>query len=278
MFHFASLLLGSLVFFCSFALPAAPAADGNPPPCDIKYYDTLYANEEVPMPMEMTSTPMPYISKTQTASHKLAIRCPQYTYAPAVGCCAAIAGGNLLGYFDRFDENLIPDHKSGTPISNTFAYASQDDGVEAAIDKLYEYMTGDGYGATENDFKNGLKQYCSEKGKSISYTSCMYFGSFSYSKAKAQLDANLPIALFLSGYNVADIFTGDSKDTISYYVSSASHIMIGFGYEEYTYTTSSGTSNYTFISVASGLISNSSGLFDINFQTKINDALAVNIY
>lgn len=279
MVHFISLLISSMALIGTFFAPATfPADVKTQDDNQIYYFDTVYATDDGPMPINMISTTIPYITKTQTASHLLAIQCPKYTYAPAVGCCAAIGGGNVIGYYDRFDEDLIPNHVSGTPIANTYIYGMEDEGVEAAIDKLYEYMTGDGYGATEDDFIYGMTRYCNEKGKNISFYSCLSKGSFNYSAAKGYLDRNMPVILFLSGYNVAELLGGENEDTISSYVSDANHIMVSFGYKEYTYTTLNGTVNYNFLSVSSGVIYNSSGLYDFGFQTKINDALAVNIF
>ncbi len=217
-----------------------------------------------------------YISKTIN-SKQLAIRFPKYTYYPKAGACACVAGGNILGYYDRFDEELIPNHKSGTAIGNTFSYSIEDAAVEKVIDQLYDYMGTDESGTTQAEFINGLNRYCQEKGKTVSYSSCMQSGSFDYSLAKSKLENNEPIILFLSKYNVALLSEGEKEDTISYLDSSVNHIMIGFGYKEYIYTLSNAVSTYSFISVASGLIERSSGQFDINHNSKINDALAVKI-
>lgn len=279
MLHFFSLVLGSLALIGTVFAPGVQSADvAAQEENQIYYYDTVYATGDEPMPLSVTTAYIPYITKTQTGAHLLAISCPNYTYAPAVGCCAAIAGGNVIGYYDRFDENLIPNHVSGTPIKNTYIYEMEDEAVEETIRKLYEYITGDGYGATEVDFANGITRYCNEKGKHINFYSCLSKGKFSYSVTKSYLDRNMPVVLFLSGYNVADLYTGENRDTLSYYYSTGNHVMVSFGYEEYVYTTSSGTENYNFLSVSSGVIYDSSGLFDINFQTTINDALAIEIY
>lgn len=279
MLHFFSIVLGSIALIGTVFAPGVQSADvAAQEENQIYYYDTVYATGDEPMPIDMVSTSIPYITKTQTASHLLAISCPNYTYAPAAGGCASTGGGNVIGYYDRFDENLIPDHVSGTPIANTYIYNSQDAAVKAVIDKLYEYMTGDGYGATEVDFANGITRYCNEKGKHINFYSCLSKGKFSYSVTKSYLDRNMPVVLFLSGYSVAELLGYENRDVISYDVSTGNHIMVSFGYKEYTYTTSNGTVNYNFLSVSSGLYYNSSALYDFNFQTTVNDALAIEIY
>ena len=102
----------------------------------------------------------------------------------------------------------------------------------------------------------------------------MQGSSFSYAKAQTYLDANQPIVLFLSGYNVARIVEGTNQDSFSRYSSTANHIMVAFGYKTYVYN---GTTTYSYLSVASGVTGYTSGLYNINYNTKINNALAVNI-
>lgn len=92
------------------------------------------------------------------------------------------------------------------------------------------------------------------------------------------MEANQPIILFLSGYNTVALTTEGNTDIVSYRVSDVNHIMIAFGYSVVDYVTSSGVITYNFFDVATGLSGMNIGLYDINYKTKINDALAVNIY
>lgn len=220
----------------------------------------------------MESMTINYSTRT-VQTHTLALRFPEYSYSPASGSCAAIAGGNLIGFFDRYDENLIPNHSSGKTFGNTYLYSLQDSAVQTVIYELYDYMGTTTSGTTEQQFKNGLTNFCKDKGHSITFSSCMQGSSFSYSKAQSYLDANQPVALFLSGYNVIDLEEYENKDIFSTYVSEAPHIMIAFGYKVYVYD----GITYSYFSVASGNVGHSSGLYNIDYKTKINNALAVNI-
>lgn len=206
-------------------------------------------------------------------SHTLALRFPTYNYSPAIGSCAAIGGGNLIGFYDRYFEDLIPDHSSGKPFGNTYLYSIEDAAVQAVIRELYDYMGASTTGTTEKQFKNGLTDFCRDRGRTIEFSSCMEGGSLSYSKAQSYLEQNQPVVLFLSTYNVVDMAERENKDLLSVYVSEVPHIMIGFGYKTYVYD---GTA-YRYFSVATGHLSNSSGLFNINYKTKINNVLAVKI-
>lgn len=277
MLHFGAIVLSAVMAFGIGAVPVNRQDTAEKEP--VYYMDTGDTYGDTSSSSYNTIVDISYTSKTLTATGSLAYRYPTFSFSPAVGSCGAIAGGNVIGFYDRYDENLIPNHVSGTPIKQTYIYNIEDQYTSALITKLYEYMAGGGVGMTEQQFKDGLTRYCTEKGKSVSFSSCMSFGSFSYSKAQNYIKSNQPIIFFLDGYNVMSLHTSDNLDSLAYYVSTASHIMIGFGYKSYSYATAGGTKNYDFMSVSSGLVgSGNSDFYDIHYQTKINDALAVNIY
>jgi len=225
------------------------------------------------MPLAATSEKIYYENKTED-KFNMALRAPSYTTSPYTASCACVAGANVIGFYDRYDENLIPNHSSGTAVGTTYIYSSDDSAVQAVIRELYSYMGTTATGTTEKKFKDGLTNFCKDKGHGITFTSCMQGDSLSYSLAQNYLKQNQPIALFLSGYNVTTMTENSNNDSLSVYVSDAPHIMIGFGYKTYVYD---GNRVYNYISVASGIAGNSSGLFNINYKTKINNALAVKI-
>ena len=208
-------------------------------------------------------------------SHTLAYRYPSFSFSPAAGSCAAIGGGNLIGFFDRYYENLIPNHVAGSPYANTFLYNQEDEAVFSTIETLYDYMGTTSNGTTEDGFKSGINRYCREKGLSVTYSSCMKNGSLDYAKAQSYLDSNKPIVLFLSGYNVLSLANNQTYEYCTGYVSPNTHVMIGFGYKTYVYD---GNRTYRYFAVGSGITGHSSGLYNIDYKTQINDALAVNIY
>lgn len=277
MLHLGTVALSVVMAFTIGVAPASMQGAEKEEP--IYYEDTGGVYGDNSPTSYNTIVDITYASKTLTATGSLAYRRPTFSFSPAVGSCGAIAGGNVIGFYDRFDENLIPNHVSGTPILNAFAYNIGDQYTDALITQLYEYMAGGGVGMTEDQFKAGFTRFCTEKGKSVTFTSCMSSGSFSYSKLQTSMKANQPIVLFLSGYNIMHISTGEGSDSLAYFVSTATHIMVGFGYKSYSYATPSGTQNYDLISVSSGLVgSGNLDFFDIHYQTHIDDALAVNIY
>lgn len=228
---------------------------------------------------ERATITVSYESKSENAFN-MALRHPDYSFTEKAGSCACIAGANVIGFYDRYDENLIPDHDAGKLFMGKYIYNSQDTAVYEVIRQLYSDMGTDDTGTTVAQFINGMRTYCSRKGKSINFISCMTNGSFDYSSAKTHMEENRPVVLFCAGYNVAEIFPNDNNSEDIYsYESTANHVMVGFGYNDITYTmANSSTALYRYFEVASGVQVRSSGLYNIDYQTKINDAYAINIY
>lgn len=272
MFKFGALILGTFMLIGGNAVLAGGPNDGKEEICyrdsASESYDETGTNSAT-----MESSTINYSSRTLD-THTLALKYPTYNYSPAIGSCGAIGGGNLIGFFDRYDENLIPNHTSGKPFANTYLYSIEDTAVQAVIRELYDYMGTTTSGTTEKQFKDGITDFCNDKGHSVTFSSCMQGSSFSYSKAQNYLDGNQPIVLFLSGYNVIDLRERENEDFRSIYTSAANHIMISFGYMTYVYD---GTNTYYYMAVSSGITGHSQGIYDINYKTKINNALAVSI-
>ena len=239
--------------------------------------DKTYCDDGI-MLAANTSITVNYESKDEN-TFSMALRHPSYTFSANPSDCACIAGANVLGFYDRYDEDLIPNHGAGTLFMGKYIYSSQDTYIHDLVRQLYIDMGTDNEGTTVAEFKNGMITYCNRKGKSISFSSCMKNGKFNYSLAKSYMEANQPVVLFCSGYNVADITPNEKVDTIEYYEAAANHVMVGFGYKEINYTLATFTNiSYQYMTVASGYLLKDSGYFDINYHTNIDDAYAVNIY
>ncbi|MBD5584926.1 MAG: hypothetical protein HDQ88_07580 [Clostridia bacterium] len=196
-----------------------------------------------------------------------------------VGACASIAGGNLIGYFDRFYEDLIPNHEAGYTKYGKYYYNYQDTYVGDTIKELYSDMNGTSAGISETNFINGLKKYCSRKSLTCDFTSIMSGSTLSFNKVKEVTDEGKPIALLLNTYTTCDVAGYEDFDAIHYSKYSGNHVMVGFGYGELTYTLSNGsTQNYQFVGVATGFANPTEAFFNINYNTNIVSAYKVNIH
>ncbi len=210
--------------------------------------------------------------------YDLAVRPPTYTFSPALSACAPIAASNLVGFYGRYEQDLIPNHSCGTLLDNGYIYSIQDEAIAALTRQLYDYMGTDETGTTEAEFLCGLRTYCRARGRCVSIFSCMSSGVFDFSKAKMYIESNLPIVFFVSGYNIGYMSEKKHRDSVGYIISPANHVMVGFGYSVHSYVTARGSAADYYFTVASGIESNPSGIYNINYKTTIIDALAVNIY
>lgn len=243
----------------------------------ISNQEATYCDDGILLAAE-TGVTINYADKDDN-TYRMALKHPNYSVSAHISDCACTAGSNVIGFYDRYDENLIPNHTAGTLFHGEYIYSGQDTYITDLVSQLYVDMGTDDEGTTVTEFKNGMIAFCNRKGKSISFSSCMTNSKFDYSKAKTYMRSNQPIVLFCSGYNIGTIETYDKSDIISYYESSANHVMVGFGYREISYQiTASKIDSYQYITVASGVHLKSSGFYNISYNTKINDAYAVNIY
>ena len=219
-----------------------------------------------------------YVSRTVNEK-RMALSVPSNTSSPYLSSCACIAGSNIVAYYDRYCPDLMPDYEPGREYMGYYFYKGQTTEMFDVVTQLFSDMgTTEAEGTTTQQFLSGMKKYSSRAGYTFSYSSCMSGGKFNYASAKSGMDNNKAVALFLSGYNVIEIGELENKDSMVYILSAANHVMVGFGYRDVTYTYDSGAQEtFNFMFVASGLSKDSSGYFNINYNTKINDAYSVSI-
>lgn len=232
------------------------------------------------MPLAGAQVIIPFDTKDKH-DYKMSLQPPMYFASPYLSSCACIAGANIIGFYDRYYVNLIPDFEPGYFFLGVlYMYYGQSSAIYSVIDDLYVDMgTTTEHGTTEQQFIDGMKKYCNRAGYSFAYTSLMAGNKVNYSDViKYTETLNQPLALFLSGYNIAGISEGDVDDGYGYYYSTGNHVMVGFGYRYVTYTYNGTSNTYYFIYASSGYDSAPVGYFNINFNTTINDILAINIY
>ena len=220
-----------------------------------------------------------YFSDRTEVKHELAKRHPGlYEVGGLSNACAAIAGGNLIQYWDRYKTNLIGDYSPGTTVGSLYLYKESSSATDNMITQLYSDMGSSQSGTTVAQFKNGISTFCTRKGYTATFSSCMSGSTFNYTAAKQKLNAGEPLALFLYTYTVSDFYTEENSDYLTYKIGSGAHVMAGFGYKEVTYAlTSGGTRQDKYIAVASGFFLRKRGYFNINYNTQIDDAYALSI-
>lgn len=192
--------------------------------------------------------------------------------------CAAIAGTNIISYYDRYYENLIPNYTPGSKMGTMYLYKEQNGNVVSVMRQLNTDMQNKGSGTTLSQFKSGMTKYVNTKGLAITYESCKTNGSLNLLKVKENIDEEKPIALFLSGFNLSTISVGSNTDSINYKLVDTNHVMVCFGIKEVSYQFANGsTQKNTYFQVASGLQSQARGYYQLNYNGQINEALAISI-
>ncbi len=228
---------------------------------------------------ESDSVTIKYVSRVPE-SKSLSRRIPKFVNPGGIeNACAAVAGANIIGFYDRYHEDLIPNHKAGYESYGFYLYSLQDNYVGDAIKQLYSDMNGTADGISETNFKKGMQKYCEDKGFNCIFTPITSSGKLNFSSVKQSINENKPIALLVSTYTVANIAGYDGYDRYDYDYYYGNHIMAGFGYYGLDYTLTDGSSlRSEFVYVASGYSKPVDAFFNINYSTNINSAYKVYIY
>lgn len=245
----------------------------------LKENAVFYKNEQLRDPEYVTVEI--YYSSYQMETYGMAFRTPRFCGSGLTSGCAAVAGGNLIGYFDRYYEDLIPNHVAGRYISEYYSYNLADTYVYQAINTLYEDMEGTVNGITESNFKSGLQLYCERKGLTCDFSSVMSLGKLNYNSVRSSMQNNKPVALLLNTYNICQIGMHETNNDhyLQYTNYFGNHVMVGFGYRVMVYNLPDGSINsYRFIYVATGWADPSDAYFNIEYSTNIVSAYGVNIH
>lgn len=231
---FAAALVGvSLLLTC--CLIKAPSAQVSAD-AEVIYYDSVYG-----APVGSSST------ETYTIDCDDYEITADYTYdsAPAFGnmedsfsnYCGPITGMNIVGFYDRWQTNLIPNYEPGFTLPNgTYYYwPAMSDTSKSAYVSLYSLMkTGEVGGTTSANFRNGLKSFVENAGYDISYSS-IYSNSktVNLNALKTAIDQNKVGVIMCSEYNYIlsmGVSMGDTEMTIVKESSTIPHMMMVYGY------------------------------------------------
>lgn len=198
--------------------------------------------------------------------------------------CAPVAGQNVVVYYDRYYPNLIPDFEPGAEYGGVYRYYPDVGWAEtnAMVIDLYNIMnTNNGApGTSDSDFKNGLVQYFSNHGYSLSYSEFSSGeGSVNLNTLKTAIEQGKVALLLCSRYNFVYSFTiRDGNTEIVKRNSNVGHIMMVYGYMivDY-YKNGSVFQTDTYLYVCSGYSTKAQGYVRLNDNLTINNALITNV-
>ena len=188
--------------------------------------------------------------------------------------CGPLTGMNVIGFFDRWYTNLVPNYTPGMIFSNgTYNYYPDlgQTTTRNAFNSLYGLMrTGELGGTTSTNFKNGLNTYVSNAGYSFSYSSCyLNTTSINLTELAIAINQNKVAILMCSEYNYIlkmSNVASESKMSIIKNNSTIAHMMMVYGYKTIAYY----KDNVNFRTDTFLLVTSSTGTGDVGYM-QMND-------
>ena len=192
--------------------------------------------------------------------------------------CGAIAGAEIVAFYDKYYPNLIPGWDSYFPA--TGKYRGQNGTyIDPMMQELYSLMQTNvaGEGVSENEFKTGLQTYFSNHGYSASFSSVKSGSTLNYSACKTAVDSNKVIVLFTTPGNIYSIVESSDHDSVGAFTISGNHIMVAYGYLQIKYYNNSGLFRTdTYVEVATGRSTPAKAYYKID-STNLEAAYVVNV-
>ena len=220
-----------------------------------------------------------YTTKS-TSTYSIQYDLPNYLGQEGVADCANVAGAVIIGYYDRFYENLIPNFQAYTRLGSVLRYKTSATEVYELVSELSSLMGTQYAGTTFAEFQDGMAQYVSGKGYTYSTTNVFSSGYFDFNKYKNAVESNKPVALFLNTFAMLNGITENgTSDTISNGYINSTHVVVGCGYRCDTYYDGNGAQKDVrrYLKVASGTSSYNIGYLNINGLGQIDRAISVTI-
>ena len=177
-----------------------------------------------------------------------------------INVCGAVAGANLIGYYDIEYTNLIPNYDSAIIRSGKKIFKSVSTNTQNVINNLYVKMNTNttGVGVTYGQFINGLTSNVNEAGYSATIDECVSNGQISVNTIKNNIENGIPMVCFCTmSYYINNISIGSSETTLTKVDYQANHIMVVNGIKQVAYFQNG--ENFrtdTYLKVASGLQEN----------------------
>jgi len=211
-----------IVPFCM-AMTTASAATEEPQEIRYSGYGTELSTREV------TSETISYTRKEESLTETVK-GVPKYNQVSDLpNSCGPIAGAIVVGFYDKYYEDLIPDY---TTYISSGAYKGRDSVyIPKLMRELYTLMRTnvDDVGVSETDCLNGLKSYVNGKGHSLSYINVKSGKVVSESAALSAFSNNHPVLLFCQKMDVYIMTSEDNKDTIACTHMDGAHVAVAYG-------------------------------------------------
>ena len=233
---------------------------------------------DAPLISTYASTTIEYNSRTVDSKYTPG-GAPYYRQVSDMSnACGAVAGTTIVGFYDKYYDNMIPGWNS---YYASGLYRLQDSTyVPGVMWEMYDLMQTNvkDVGVSEQEFVDGLKAYVNKQGYSVSMQNVVSGSSIDYQACKDAIDNNKVIALLSHAGDVYDLKEYSGHDTVTTINIAGSHIMVAFGYKEINYYDSKNNLFRTdmYLYVATGLEKNETALYKVN-PHNLSSAYVVNI-
>lgn len=227
-----------------------------------------------------------YATKNETPVYYCNPSFPSYynTNLSLTNACANVAGANIIGYFDRYFENLIPACVPGFYRQTAYIYypiLMNKKQRQDVIDTLYiDMMTNNpNPGTSQLGYIVGLEAYITRTGRSLSAETVMTNGKFDFNKAIKQLSAGKPITLYMQGYNTVTVTDYGTQLRIDKALYNSNHIMIAYGCQKVDYYNANGSliKSKIYLNVSPGMMG-AADTYIVDNNGILDDAEAMNIF
>ena len=218
-------------------------------------------------------------SRKETETYNIKSAVPNYLSPAAGTSCANVAGAIIIGYYDRFCENLIPNCKTYINLGSIVKYTDLGKELNELIAELKDLMGTDKNtsGTTFSGYQQGMRTYVNNH----SYTySTEDLGKLNFDKFKSAVQSDKPVAIFLSNYSIlTDSQDSGTSEIITNELNTIAHVVVGYGYKVDTYYNSNNAviATRTYIKVASGIETYGLGYLCLDGKSKIENAISTKI-
>ncbi len=194
--------------------------------------------------------------------------------------CGAVAGAIVVGFYDAYYENLIPDYY---PFFSNGMYKRNDlTTIPKLFGDLYTLMRTnvDDVGVSEEDCKNGLRAYVNNHGYNLSYTNVKGANnSINESALTTAINNNQPVLLFCDNLDLYTFSNNSTFDLVIKTEFNGAHIAVAFGL--YTLTYYNGNNNFRtdkYIRIATGISGMPDSYLKLESTGWCDNAFAVSVY
>lgn len=203
---------------------------------------------------------------------------PEYT-AHLSNSCGATAGATIVGFYDKYYDDLIPDYTTYNPATGNYNLPDKVY-IPALMDELYTLMKTTSTGVSENNCLSGLRQYVQNHSHLISFGSVKNSSKINETTYLNAINANKPVIIFAKNVEIVTyISKGTSSDTICKMDISNNHVFVGYGYYRVKYYNNGKLFRTdTYLKVATGLAMDTAFIRVSSTAVSVSQSWLVNAY